>query len=168
MGFAEPSRSPGLLVSSYLAVSPLPRSRRREATRPRRSIFCGTVPIRVAFADPDGGRYPPSRPVESGLSSVARPRAQVAGRVSPPCSLSSGAPAIIAPVTNSPSSYGGPLSQTTRGDHRTEPFWAQIDARKRAYTIDHAKRQPVWSGGRGDLGVNPCKTNDSDGIRNNR
>jgi len=25
MGFAEPSRSPGLLVSSYLAVSPLPR-----------------------------------------------------------------------------------------------------------------------------------------------
>ena len=25
MGFAEPGRSPGLLVSSYLAVSPLPR-----------------------------------------------------------------------------------------------------------------------------------------------
>ena len=38
MGFTEPGRSPGLLVSSYLAVSPLPRSRRREATRPRRSI----------------------------------------------------------------------------------------------------------------------------------
>ena len=76
MGFTEPGRSPGLLVSSYLAVSPLPRSWHREATRPRRSIFCGTVPIRIAFADPDGGRYPPSRPVESGLSSVARPRAQ--------------------------------------------------------------------------------------------
>ena len=27
MGFTEPSRSPGLLVSSYLAVSPLPRPR---------------------------------------------------------------------------------------------------------------------------------------------
>ena len=27
MGFTEPDRSPGLLVSSYLAVSPLPRSR---------------------------------------------------------------------------------------------------------------------------------------------
>jgi hypothetical protein len=76
MGFTEPGRSPGLLVSSYLAVSPLPRSGRGEATRPRRSIFCGTVPIRTAFADPDGGRYPPSRPVESGLSSVARPRTQ--------------------------------------------------------------------------------------------
>jgi hypothetical protein len=76
MGFTEPGRSPGLLVSSYLAVSPLPRSGRGEATRPRRSIFCGTVPIRTAFADPDGGRYPPSRPVESGLSSAARPRTQ--------------------------------------------------------------------------------------------
>ena len=29
MGFAEPSRSPGLLVSSYLTVSPLPRPKRR-------------------------------------------------------------------------------------------------------------------------------------------
>jgi hypothetical protein len=167
MGFAEPSRSPGLLVSSYLAVSPLPQTSRK------RHVQGGLFSVALSLsgprpAVPDGGRYPPSRPVESGLSSVARPRAQVAGRVSPPCSLSSGAPAIIAPVTNSPSSYGGPLSQTTRGDHRTEPFWAQIDARKRAYTIDHAKRQPVWSGGRGDLGVNPCKTNDSDGIRNNR
>ena len=74
MGFAEPGRSPGLLVSSYLAVSPLPRSRRREAPRPRRFVLCGTVPIRSAGADPDGGRYPPSRPVEPGLSSVARPR----------------------------------------------------------------------------------------------
>ncbi len=27
MGFAEPGRSPGLLVSSYLTVSPLPTSR---------------------------------------------------------------------------------------------------------------------------------------------
>src|SRR5437763_15224987 len=65
MGFTEPGRSPGLLVSSYLAVSPLPRSRRGEAARPRRFIFCGTVPIRAARADPDGGRYPPSRPEES-------------------------------------------------------------------------------------------------------
>jgi hypothetical protein len=46
MGFAEPSRSPGLLVSSYLAVSPLPQSR-RQASRPGRSVFCGTFPIRA-------------------------------------------------------------------------------------------------------------------------
>src|SRR5271166_5803212 len=48
MGFAEPGRSPGLLVSSYLAVSPLPRSGTRAALRPRRSVFCGTFPIRAA------------------------------------------------------------------------------------------------------------------------
>ena len=49
----------------------------REAPRPRRFVFCGTFPIRAAaWTDPDGGRYPPSRPVESGLSSAACPRAQ--------------------------------------------------------------------------------------------
>ena len=34
-------------------------------------------------AVPNGGRYPPSRPVESGLSSVARPQTQAAGPVNP-------------------------------------------------------------------------------------
>jgi len=97
MGFAEPGRSPGLLVSSYLAVSPLPRPERR-ALRPRRFIFCGTVPIRAA--NPDGGRYPPPRPMESGLSSVARPSARAAGPVSRPGSESRGAAAIIAPATD--------------------------------------------------------------------
>jgi hypothetical protein len=33
MGFTEPSRSPGLLVSSYLAVSPLPQPRRKHLGR---------------------------------------------------------------------------------------------------------------------------------------
>ncbi len=33
MGFTEPSRSPGLLVSSYLAVSPLPRPGRKHPDR---------------------------------------------------------------------------------------------------------------------------------------
>ncbi len=103
MGFTEPGRSPGLLVSSYLAVSPLPRSRRREATRPRRFIFCGTVPIQVAFAVPDGGRYPPSRPVESGLSSVASPQTQAlrpAGFPTGP-GASAQAPGDHRPATNS-------------------------------------------------------------------
>jgi hypothetical protein len=33
MGFTEPGRSPGLLVSSYLTVSPLPRPRRKHRGR---------------------------------------------------------------------------------------------------------------------------------------
>ena len=60
MGFSEPGRSPGLLVSSYLTVSPLPAGPKPD----RRFAFCGTFPGLAA-----GGRYPPSRPVEPGLSS---------------------------------------------------------------------------------------------------
>ena len=41
VGFTEPSRSPGMLVGSYPAVSPLPRP---DQGRARRSVFCGTVP----------------------------------------------------------------------------------------------------------------------------
>ena len=60
VGFAEPSRSPGTLVVSCTAVSPLP------LPEERRSVLCGTVP-RVA----PGGCYPPPRPVEPGPSSVS-------------------------------------------------------------------------------------------------
>ena len=59
MGFTEPPQSPGVLVVSYTTVSPLlPMSKER-------FVFCGTVP-RVT----PGGRYPPPRSVESGLSSA--------------------------------------------------------------------------------------------------
>ena len=44
VGFTEPPRSPGVLVSSYLTVSPLPAPRRSVG---RRSVLCGTFP-RVA------------------------------------------------------------------------------------------------------------------------
>ena len=44
VGFTEPPRSPGVLVSSYLTVSPLPAPHRGAC---RRSVFCGTFP-RVA------------------------------------------------------------------------------------------------------------------------
>jgi len=64
MGFAEPDRSPGLLVSSYLTVSPLPPEREPR----RRFAFCGTFPDLAA-----GGRYPPSWLVEPGLSSRRPP-----------------------------------------------------------------------------------------------
>ena len=48
----------------------------------------------------DGGCYPPSRPEESGLSSVANPSTQAAGPVSRHRSSSQGATAIIAPATD--------------------------------------------------------------------
>ncbi len=60
VGFTEPSRSPGLLVSSYLTVSPLPRGPKPT----RRFAFCCTFPGLAA-----GGRYPSLRPAEPGLSS---------------------------------------------------------------------------------------------------
>ena len=46
MGFTEPDRSPGLLVSSYLTVSPLPRQPSRSMAAGR-FVFCGTFPIRL-------------------------------------------------------------------------------------------------------------------------
>ncbi len=78
VGFAEPGRSPGLLVSSYLAVSPLPRGPEWPA---RRFTFCCTFPGLTA-----GGRYPPPRPTEPGLSSRRGPsRADMAAQ-GPPAS----------------------------------------------------------------------------------
>ncbi len=75
VGFAEPSRSPGLLVRSYRTVSPLPRDNRStsEQIAARRSTFCCTFPILT-----DGGRYPPPRPMEPGLSSARTGRAAAA------------------------------------------------------------------------------------------
>ena len=60
VGFTEPSRSPGLLVSSYLAVSPLPHGPKST----RRFAFCCTFPGLST-----GGCYPSLRPTEPGLSS---------------------------------------------------------------------------------------------------
>jgi len=63
MGFTQPARSPEPLVRSYRTVSPLPPA---EPCSPadRRFTFCCTCPVLA-----DGGRYPPSCPVEPGLSS---------------------------------------------------------------------------------------------------
>lgn len=60
VGFTEPAGSPRPLVVSYTTVSPLPG-----ASRPRRSVFCGTVP----WVAP-GRRYLPPCPVEPGRSSA--------------------------------------------------------------------------------------------------
>src|SRR5690606_42130174 len=64
VGFAEPDRLPGPLVGSYSTLSPLPVPERH-----RRSALCCTF-RRVT----PPGSYPAPCPVESGLSSVFRPR----------------------------------------------------------------------------------------------
>ena len=72
MGFTQPTQSPESLVRSYRTVSPLPGKPLPTSlhnTLPRsvlfrRFAFCCTCPILA-----DGGRYPPSCPVEPGLSS---------------------------------------------------------------------------------------------------
>jgi hypothetical protein len=67
-------------VRSYRTISPLPyrgRSTQSRTTSVRRYIFCGTFPILT-----DGGRYPPLRPVEPGLSS-GTPRPVFACRTTP-------------------------------------------------------------------------------------
>ena len=73
MGFTEPDQSPGLLVSSYLTVSPLPPK-----FPWRRFAFCCTFPDLAA-----GGRYPPSCPLEPGLSSANRQTASREGAAWP-------------------------------------------------------------------------------------
>ena len=76
MGFTQPARSPEPLVRSYRTVSPLPPA---EPCGPadRRSTFCCTCPILA-----DGGRYPPSCPVEPGLSSESYDSANACSSVS--------------------------------------------------------------------------------------
>jgi hypothetical protein len=80
MGFTRLSRSPGIPVGSYPAISPLPSRVRSEEVRgktlrgstchpslvtsERRYLFCGTF-LLVA----ETGRYPASCPMELGLSS---------------------------------------------------------------------------------------------------
>src|SRR3954452_24284965 len=74
VGFADPCRSPGTLVVSYTAVSPLPEP------KPRRSVLCGTFP-RVT----PGGCYPPPCPVEPGRSSAGHePACTVSPLTRPP------------------------------------------------------------------------------------
>ena len=76
MGFTQPARSPEPLVRSYRTVSPLPPAEPCDSAD-RRFTFCCTCPILT-----DGGRYPPSCPVEPGLSSESCDSANACSSVS--------------------------------------------------------------------------------------
>ena len=83
VGFAEPGRSPVLLVSSYLAVSPLPPRPLDQGG----GLFSVALSLPESSPTPrrrklnsDGGCYPPPRPLEPGLSSTACPQSCVATR----------------------------------------------------------------------------------------
>src|SRR5262245_45940983 len=103
VGFAEPGRSPGLLVSSYLTVSPLPRP---VAKRAESRAVCSLwhCPYRSHFSvNFDGGGSPAPRPLGSRLPSAARPSpaafsARLLGR---PRNPHPAATATFAPATNS-------------------------------------------------------------------
>jgi hypothetical protein len=89
------TRPAGELLPHRFTLTPAHRS------TPWRSVFCGTFPSRDQSG---GGRYPPPRPTESGLSSTACPQSNVAIKPS--------AVAIIQSVTN-PSSILAHLSPTS-------------------------------------------------------
>ena len=65
VGFAVPRLSPAARWSLTPPFHPYPDRDPRKETVSGRFVFCGTVP-RVT----PGGRYPPPRPVEPGLSSA--------------------------------------------------------------------------------------------------
>ena len=72
MRFTQPARSTRPLVRSYRTLSPLPRKPKLHfAITLRRSTLCCTCSVLA-----DGGRYPPSCPVEPGLSSPFKERSE--------------------------------------------------------------------------------------------
>jgi hypothetical protein len=66
---------------------------------PWRSVFCGTFPSRDQSG---GGRYPPPRPTESGLSSTACPRIHVAIKPSAVAIIQSASPLPALPPSFPP------------------------------------------------------------------
>ena len=102
VGFAEPPRSPGVLVVSYTAVSPLPLS--------GRYVLCGTV-TRVA----PGGCYPPPCSVESGPSSA--PHGAATARPTRPAS------SLLGIVRESRSAAVGAIPRSRRPVTPRSPTW---------------------------------------------
>lgn len=86
-GVCRASRSPGCWCALTLRLTPAPfhpyRRRSAETERRRRCAFCCTFPVLA-----DGGRYPPPRPLEPGLSSprngLPRPEQRPSSRPADP------------------------------------------------------------------------------------
>jgi hypothetical protein len=134
MGFAKPGRSPGLLVSSYLAFSPLPRLQRL-ALPPRRFIFCGTFPVRAAYCALGRWALPTTAPygVRTFLRGTSRDR-----------SCRAGLPALQ-------------LTSTRRGDHRAhhEPRLYHMEATSTGQ-LRRIAANPSGDCGPGPLPKNRC------------
>ena len=137
VGFAEPDRSPDLLVSSYLTVSPLPR---------------GSLPVAVYFLwhfpfpdEPGGGRYPPPPPAESGLSSGVP--------------VQNGPPAVTPPATTSTILIRGRddatpflrnalqhvMTLTPGGDDRARTVASRFSTRSGVNPIPFNVGSAIWS-----------------------
>jgi hypothetical protein len=117
MGFTEPGRSPGLLVSSYLTVSPLPRPRHRGA--PAEAVYSlWHFPYPVPRCVPGRWALPTIAPcgVRTFLRGMTLGGSRQAGRFpSRPSGSSPGAAAITAPATNSDIIYEPGFARPTRG-----------------------------------------------------
>jgi hypothetical protein len=87
-----------------------------QASRRRRSIFCGTVPIRAAHRGTERWALPTIAPCGVRTFLRGMPPTRAAELVSQPCRPNRNAAAIIAPATNSISSYGPVHGQTTHTD----------------------------------------------------
>ena len=116
-GVYQAAKSPSTPVSSYLAVSPLPRSDPEEPDV-RRFILCGTFPDLTT-----GRRYRPLCSAEPGLSSAGTPPKE--SRRTLPAVVS----AAIVWLTSS-CIVGKPLKAEYRTYHSDYPItaiWPQID-----------------------------------------
>jgi hypothetical protein len=149
MGFAEPSRSPGLLVSSYLTVSPLPQPKRRLASAEAVCFLWHFPYLNWLRAGLDGGRYPPSYPAESGLSSPASLRPKLFAEFSriQAARPKRSAAAIIVPATIYPFlSYDRLERMANRRHRRVESPLHPAEKPLGARTSNKGKSAAEWLG----------------------
>ena len=104
------TRPAGELLPHRFTLTSTPNATDKPRRVRRGGLFSVALSLSRTRIAPNGGRYPPPRPLESGLSSEARPSERATGQKPVPS-----APAIIAPATSpSASMIGGrpPIPKT--------------------------------------------------------